>query len=132
MARVRVIHGIDDLASDLAGIGRGARRDMVKVVRQGIKVGATVARDNARRTAGTHGKYYPRAITSEMNGIVEFGGSAGISGEFGPDIAKPQGGMEFERGSRNQPPHNDLAKSADLIGPAFAAEVGRTVDTWFW
>ncbi len=132
MARVRVIHGIDDLASDMAGIARGARRDMVKVVREGIKVGATVARDNAKRTAGEHGKHYPRSITSEMHGIVEFGGSAGISGEYGPDPALPQGGMSFEGGSRNQPPHNDLAKSFDLIAPAFAGEVSRTVDGWFW
>lgn len=130
--RVRVVHGIDDLASDLRGIAVGARRDMVKVVRKGINVGATVARDNARRSAGAHGKHYPRSITSEMRGIVEFGGSAGISGEYGPDISLQQGDMSFEGGSRNQPPHLDLARSADLIGPAFAQEVGRTVDGWFW
>jgi hypothetical protein len=59
-------------------------------------------------------------------------GSTVIQGEYGPDIAHPQGGMSFEGGSRNQPPHNDLAKSADLIGPAFQGEVHRLPDKWFW
>lgn len=132
MASIRVLHGIDDLASDMAGIARGARRDMVKVVREGIKVGASVARDNAKRTAGKHGKHYPRSITSEMYGVVEFGGAAGIAGEYGPDSSKPQGGMSFEFGSRNQPPHLDLARSADTIAPAFLGEVRRLPDGWFW
>jgi hypothetical protein len=30
----------------------------------------------------------------------------------------PQGGMSFEFGSRNQPPHLDLNRSADIIGSA--------------
>lgn len=132
MARIRVVHGIDDLASDMAGIARGARRDMVKVVREGIRVGNDVAKGYARQSAGAHGKHYHRAFSSEMHGIVEFGGSAGISGEYGPDAAMPQGGMQFERGSRNSPPHNDLAKSADLIGPAFGHEVARLPEKWFW
>jgi hypothetical protein len=54
------------------------------------------------------------------------------SGEYGPDIARPQGGMSFEYGSRNQPPHLDLARSADLIGPSTVGEVGRMVDRLFW
>lgn len=132
MARIRVIHGIDDLASDMAGIARGARRDMVKVVREGIRVGNDVAKGYAKQSAGAHGKHYPRAFTTEMHGIVEFGGVAGIAGEYGPDPAKPQGDMSFEGGSRNQPPHNDLAKSADVIGPAFVGEVRRLPEKWFW
>lgn len=132
MASIRVTHDIGDLANDCASIARGARKDMVKVVREGIKVGASVARDNAKRSSGKHGKHYPKSITAEMNGIVSFGGAAGISGEYGPDIARPQGGMSFEFGSRNQPPHLDLARSADLIGPSFAQEVSRLPDRWFW
>lgn len=132
MANIRVTHDIDDLANDMASIARGARKDMVDVVREGIRVGASVARDNAKRTAGAHGKHYPKSITSEMHGIVSFGGAAGISGEYGPDSAKPQGGMSFERGSRNQPPHLDLARSADLIGPSFGQEVSRLPGKWFW
>lgn len=130
--KIRVIHDIDDLANDMAAIARGARRDMVGVVRDGIRAGNMVAKDYARISAGTHGKHYHRAFTAEMNGIVSFGGVAGISGEYGPDIAKPQGGMSFENGSVNQKPHRDLARSADLIGPSFAQEVRALPDRWFW
>jgi hypothetical protein len=55
-----------------------------------------------------------------------------VSGEYGPDAAMPQGGMSFEFGSRNQKPHLDLAKSADVIGPALAQEVRGLADQWFW
>lgn len=130
--RIRVVHGIDDLANDMASIAVNARRDMVKVVRNGIRAGNMVAKDYARVSAGAHGKHYHRAFSTEMHGIVTFGGAAGISGEYGPDAAKPQGGMSFENGSVNQKPHRDLARSADLIGPSFAQEVRQTAAGWFW
>lgn len=130
--RVHVTNTLDDLFSDMAHITRTAGRDMAGVVRDGIRVGADVARENAKRSSGKHGKYYPRAITAEMHsGFHGFGASV-YSGEYGPDIARPQGGMSFERGSRKQKPHLDLARSADLIGPSFAAEVARLPDKWFW
>jgi hypothetical protein len=132
MPGIRVSHSIGDLASDMRKIADGAPRALRGVVREGIKVGNTVARDNAKRTAGQHGKLYHRAFSAEMRPTFAGFGSATYSGEYGPDIAKPQGGMSFEWGSRNQPPHQDLAKSADLIGTVFAHEVGRTVDGWFW
>lgn len=130
--RIRVRRTTDDLEADLRHIARTARRDMRGVVREGIVTGANVARDYARESAGRHGKLYPRAITPEMGGTFEGFGTAIIHGEYGPDIAYEQGGMSFEGGSRNQPPHNDLAKSADLIGPSFAGEVRRLPDKWFW
>jgi hypothetical protein len=127
-----VIHGIDDLASDMAAIPAKALKDMRSTVREGIKVGNTVAKDFARESSGSHGKLYPRSFSAEMHGVVSFGGTNGISGEYGPDAAKPQGGMSFEFGSRNQKPHLDLARSADLIGPSFAQEVRNLPDGWFW
>lgn len=127
--RVHVVHGIDDLAGDMRRIAVGARRDMIGVVREGIRVGNVVARDNARRSAGRHGKHYPKAFTSEMR---LYGGLGLIVGEYGPDASRPQGGMSFEYGSRNQKPHLDLARSADLMGPVFAGEVRRTAAGWFW
>lgn len=130
--RIVVLHGIDDLADDLRKIPAQARKDMVGVVKEGIRTGGMLARDNARQTSGTHGKHYPRSITWEMSGTVSFGGVNGIAGEYGPDSAKPQGGMSFEGGSINQPPHNDLAKSADVIAPAFMHEVRRLPGRWFW
>ena len=133
MARVMVRHGIDDLASDLAAIPPRAVKDMRAVVREGLKVGNAVAKDFARESAGEHGKRYPKSFTTEMHGALSSltGGNL-ISGEYGPDSSRPQGGMSFEFGSRNQKPHLDLARSADIIGPAFEGEVGRAVDRWFW
>ena len=130
--RIRVTHTIGDLAADLRYIARTARSDMRGVVREGIKVGNTVAKDYARESAGEHGKHYHKAFTAEMGGTFEGFGTAIIHGEWGPQIDRPQGEMSFEGGSRNQPPHNDLAKSADLIGPAFQGEVSRLPDKWFW
>lgn len=127
--RVRVTGGVGDLARDCRKVATGARKDMVGVVREGIKTGNVVARDLARESAGSHGKHYPKAFSSEMT----LHGALGlIAGEYGPDASKPQGGMSFEGGSRNQPAHNDLAKSADLIGPAFRGEVRRLPERWFW
>lgn len=129
--RVRVTHSIGDLAADLQKIATTARTDMRDVVREGIRTGNAVAKDNAKRSAGEHGKHYHKAFTAEMHrGLGLFGNT--ISGEYGPDVSRPQGGMSFEHGSRNQPPHLDLAKSADLIGPSFAQEVRALPDRWFW
>lgn len=137
--RVSVTHGIDDLLSDMAAIPPRAVKDMVRVVREGVKTGNTVAKDLARVSAGAHGgvsrkgvRPYVKSFSWEMNPISGGFGAYSISGVYGPDASKPQGNMSFEGGSRNQRPHRDLAKSADLIGPAFLGEVRRLPDNWFW
>jgi hypothetical protein len=119
------------LAADMADIPPRAKVDMRDTVREGVKVGNTVAKDFARVSSGQTGKLYPRSFSSQMN---RGGGLFGnvISGEYGPVSASPQGGMSFEFGSRNQKPHLDLNRSADLIGPSFAQEVSRLPDKWFW
>lgn len=132
MSSVRVTHSIGDLASDLRTIAVEAKPTMARSLQEEARLGNELAKGFARKSAGKHGKHYPNAFSAEMRGIVGFGGSAGISGEYGPDIAKPQGGMSFEGGSRNQPPHLDLTRSADLIGPSFRQEVSRLPDRWFW
>lgn len=131
MARIRVIHGIDDLASDMAKIPPMAAKDMKATVRQAAIVGNTLARDNARRSAGAHGKHYPKAFTWETGSFFGFGGGA-FTAEYGPEIGRPQGGMSFEFGSRNQKPHLDLARSADIMGGSLAQEVRGLPDKWFW
>jgi hypothetical protein len=95
MARVNVRHNIGALAADMADIPPSAARGMVKIVREGIKVGNTVAKDFARESAGAHGKLYHRAFTTEMRPTFEGFGTRIISGEYGPDSALPQGGMSF-------------------------------------
>jgi hypothetical protein len=128
---VRVVHDIDDLANDLVSIARHVRPDMRECVSESIDEGNKLAKASAKRTAGAHGKHYHRAFSASMHrGYGLFGNT--ISGEYGPDSSKPQGGMSFERGSRNQPPHNDLAKSADIAGEKLALKVNLRVDGWFW
>lgn len=131
MTTIVVHQHLDVLAGDLDKIAKRVHPDMRGVVKDGIRVGRDLARANAKRTAGRHGKHYPRSITAEMTGGLGLFGNT-ISGEYGPDPALKQGGMSFERGSRNQPPHNDLAKSADVIGPSFLRSVDDQVREWFW
>lgn len=133
MARVRVTHSIGRLAADMADIPPRAKVDMRNTVREGLKVGNSLAKDFAKESAGSHGKLYHRAFTTEMHGALSsLTGGALFSGEYGPDASRPQGGMSFEYGSRNQKPHLDLNRSADIIGPALAGEVRRLPDKWFW
>lgn len=125
--RIRVINHLDDLADDTRHVAVTARRDMVATVRRNLRLGNKTAKGYARESAGAHGKHYHKAFSTEMHGL-----GSGISGEYGPDAAKPQGNMSFESGSRNQPPHNDLAKSHDQVAPLFHADVGRLPERWFW
>lgn len=67
---------------------------------------------NARATSGAHGVHYPESIDSEM---VLSGTSIAV--DVGPNAGMPQGGMSFEFGSRNQPPHLDGAKALDEMTP---------------
>lgn len=116
--------GIHDLASDCQRIPLGATRHADRAVGAVARDGQKIARANARRNSGTHGKHYPRSITAERKALAQW--------EYGPDAAMPQGGMSFEFGSRNQPPHLDLAKSADVIGPTLAKRVGDAIQDAFW
>lgn len=122
--RIRVTHDIDDLASDLAGIATRARADMARVVRSNADQGNRKAKQISRRTAGAHGKHYPNAMTAEA--------ITPLSWEYGPDAGRPQGGMSFEFGSRNQPPHLDLARSLDAQAPLFRRDAAKLPDKWFW
>ncbi len=83
-------------------------------------------RDNARSTAGKHGKHYPRSITASSTSA----GVGDVSWEVGPESALPQGGMGpgFEYGSVNQPPHLDGARAAEVIEPLFRRAVEDMID----
>jgi len=129
MARIVVLHDIDDLASDMRKIATGARKDMRAVVRNGIKVGNSIARDYAKARSGPHGKNFFKRYTTEMHGDVTFGGATGISGEYG----ERTGGIGVGGGHRSGGGLNlDLPNSADQIAPAFYGEVKRLPDGWFW
>lgn len=121
---VRVRHTIDRLERDCTTVPVTAARDMALATRKNAERGNKNAKANARRTSGSHGKHYPNAFTAEA--------ITPLMWEYGPDASRPQGGMSFEFGSRNQPPHLDLAKSADIAGPLFARDVSKAAGSWFW
>jgi hypothetical protein len=124
LARIRVTHDIDDLANDLAAIPVTGARKFATTVRKNAEQGNRLARGYAKESAGAHGKHYHRAFSAEAITPLEW--------EYGPDASKPQGGMSFERGSRNQPYHGDLDRSLDVQGPRFATDIGNDVDSLFW
>lgn len=126
--RVSAKHdGLKRLEADYRAIGPKFYREGASIVRENVADGGKTARRIATRTAGRHGKHYPKAITWDTKADVVTGDGGSISASFGPDESLPQGGMSFEFGSRNQKPHNDLAQALDVIGPQF----GRQVDGMF-
>jgi hypothetical protein len=126
---IRVRGGFGDLVADFDLIRSRAPQDMQDVVRRNIRSGATKSRDFARRSSGRHGVWYPGTIDSEMTSL---GDEGVIRGEWGPDSAQRQGGMSFEEGSRNQKPHHDLDKGADIVAPVFGHEAAALPGKWFW
>jgi len=83
-----------------------------RVVRNAAGAMVVLWKENARDSAGKHGKRYPRTI-----GYDTYDG--GLSAVVGPDATMPQGGMSFEYGSRNQPPHLDGNRAADDVERVF-------------
>ncbi len=133
--KVRVLHTVGDLSDDLRAVTIRSKRDMRDTVADGAKAGAEIAKDLARtqNPPGSHAKHYPSKISSRMfAGAGLFGNT--YSGEYGP-FPSGQGllGLILENGTRNgNRPQMNMARSADIIGPSFAAEVRRLPDRWFW
>jgi hypothetical protein len=115
--RVRVRHHIDRLADRMAEIPVQAGREMATIVRENAKYGRDLAKASAKESAGKHGKHYYKAIGADR--------LTSMSWEYGPDAEMLQGDMSFEFGSRNQKPHLDLARSADVAGAEMARDVRR-------
>lgn len=127
---VRVYYqGVSDLASDLRKIAVQAPKEMRKPPVTAARAGGMQARRNARKTARRHGKHYPSAITWDRKAYGAFGLYAA---EYGPDSSRPQGGMSFEEGSRNQPPHRDLAKAAGMARGILVNETRQIPKRLFW
>lgn len=100
-------HELSALAVDLGRVGTKAPATLIPVfVEAGDRLVKTWA-ENARLTAGEHGRHYPDSI--DMDLAI----STDIVVEVGPNPSKPQGGMSFEEGSVNQPPHLDGQRAAD-------------------
>lgn len=123
--RVTARHeGLKVLEDDLKSAGPRMVHEAREIIEDNVKAGAFEAKRLAKLTARRHGKHYPASITYDRTAAVFMGFDGGeIKGAYGPDTSLPQGGMSFEDGSRNQPPHHDLANSLDLIRPKFERDV---------
>ena len=122
----RVVHSLGDLVDDLERNARTFKPLAAAEVRDVAKNGNSAAKRSARQSSGRHGKHYPKAFSAERR--------TPLTWEWGPDATMPQGDMSFERGSRNQPPHHDIAHAADIHG---AGELAyriqhRVLDRLFW
>ena len=109
------------LANDLSQVGAKS----VPAVRSGMtaagKVVTNAWRNNAIRTSGEHGRYYPDSIDSEL--VFDLGG---VSVDIGPNEGKKQGklGKPLEFGGRRSPAHLDGFKAVE----ANHATVERALD----
>lgn len=121
---ITVVHTIGELADDLRAMAARVPVEEEKAVRKVAIEGNRIAQGFAKESAGRHGKLYPKTFSAESVGPTAW--------EYGPDAAMPQGGMSFEFGSRNQPPHLDLAKSADVAGVRLGEEAQAIIDELFW
>lgn len=108
------------LSRDLGRIGAKSAPAMVAVFKEAGKDIETTWKRNAKATAGVHGKRYPDSITTDMR----LSTNIEIEIEVGPDPSRPQGGMSFENGSVNQPPHLDGQRAADEAVP----RIDRRID----
>ncbi|MGZ5422634.1 MAG: hypothetical protein ACXWDF_10720 [Aeromicrobium sp.] len=123
----RIYHSLDELERDMRTVTTTFKPRMAEQVRDVALDGNRAGRRSARRTAGAHGKHYFKAFGVER--------LTPLSYEWGPDAEHPggQGGMSFERGSRNQKPHHDIAHAADVHGaPDLARRANRVLDRLFW
>jgi len=107
------------LAADLPSLPPRMVKPIDGVFKSGAEAIEKTWRENAEETAGAHGKHYPKSIDHER--LL----GTSLAFEIGPNPAKKQGRMSFEMGSRNQPPHLDGQKAADVEVP----RVERNIQT---
>lgn len=113
------------LGVDLEDVAQSAP-ELRAVFRKGASDLKDLWRDNARKTAGDHGRLYPNAITYETHLTA-----AGVEAEVGPEKDRPQGNMSFEYGSKNQPPHLDGNRAADKVMPLLEQRLAETAEELF-
>lgn len=122
MTGIRVVENtLPGLVRDLSAIPPDLAKGLPRVVARNAKAGNTLARRIAREKAGKHGKNYYKRLSAEA--------LSPLSWEYGPegDPKTEFVGVGFRHGL-----NTDLAESTDVIGPAFAKDVGKAVDKVFW
>lgn len=122
--RIRATNSLGDLIAALSEAPVKLVTEGSEIVRSNIEAGNRAGKTFAKATSGVHGKHYPNAFTAQMTGALQ--------GEWGPDASRMQGGMSFERGSRNQKPHLDVLRSADVQAPRFQDDVSDLADRLLW
>lgn len=113
------------LSRDLGKVGSAIAGSLYDTYREGAADLRDEWKRNARETSGETGKHYPNSITAEMRVGLN------IQAEIGPDPSRPQGGMSFEYGSVNQPPHLDGQLATDRIVPLLERRIDTVVDDVF-
>lgn len=119
MAFIEVTNKLDDLARDTRAVAEDAKPLMRSAVSLNVSRGERELKRIAEAKVGRHGANYPKRITSEMTGP--------LTGEFGPHAGGTPVGAGFRHGV-----NTDSAQAADIIGPKFADDVSRDVDSLFW
>lgn len=130
---VAVTSTLENLEGDFRTMGREAPRKFRGVVLDNIRAGNDLAKGLARLTSGTHARKYPGTFSAQMRDTYTGFGATLYSGEYGP-VARGQGHLAgiLEHGTRNNPPHNNLTKSLDLIGPTFGDQAAEALHSMFW
>lgn len=115
---------LDRLIADLETAGEQVYRDTTKIVEKGAVNVKREWRKNAKRSAGAHGKRYPRSITYD---IYEEAADLAVEAEIGPDKDLPQGalGNLIEFGSVNNPPNNDGGRALRGEAPRLEEHLGK-------
>jgi len=118
--RVSVRSTIGDLADDRRDKSRAFPKRLAETVRHNAHEGNRLARGFASEQHTMFGDEdieYPPSFTVERKGRFEY--------EYGPDAAIGDGSQAsgYEFGSINSPPHFDLARSVDVIGPEYVNDI---------
>ena len=117
--RVRMTSTLPDWIATLEIAATQAKALLPHVVAENAKDGRDAAKIFARRAGGPHGQHYYKRIEAEQ--------LAPMAWEYGPSnvIGTNYIGAGFRHG-RNR----DLARSADIVGPAMARDVSRLAAKW--
>lgn len=100
---------------DLGKIGYRATRRLQAVVEDAGTDVRDAWRDNLAESSGSRGPHAPAAIKAHSGVLVS---------EIYPDESMKQGGMSWEFGSENQPPHLDGQRALDSLAP----RINRRID----
>lgn len=115
----------DAAAAEFERAVAGAHRDVTGIVRDEGRDIMEDWRENASRTSGRAAKWYVPSIKARSRSLAGLRAEA----EVGPD--GPGGGVGFEFGSRNQPPHLDGQKAAQVSEDRFPKRVDEWIGAMF-